>query len=283
MTMASSDSLCGVRAAVLPRPKTISVNGRMISRAAIAQEVQNHPAPKAIEAWQAAARALVVRELLLQEARRLEIMPEPLADDEGRRETDEEAVIRILVEREVNSPEASDEECRRYHAANQKRFRSADLCELRHILLPAAPDDAQARANAKVIAAAIIAGLQRDESNFDALALAHSACPSAKLGGRLGQIGSGQTVSEFEQSLAGLPEGKVAPEPVESRYGLHVVQVDRRIAGQDLPFEAVSDRLRAWLGARSRHVAIRQYIGILAGRAEIAGIDFGTDSSPLVQ
>ncbi len=43
----------------LPKPKTISVNGIVIPRETIAQEVQNHPAKKPIDAWQAAARALV--------------------------------------------------------------------------------------------------------------------------------------------------------------------------------------------------------------------------------
>ena len=68
----------------LPKPKTISVNGAVIPREVIAREVQNHPAEKPILAWQAAARALVVRELLLQESRRLGIEAEPLCDPEGR-------------------------------------------------------------------------------------------------------------------------------------------------------------------------------------------------------
>eukprot|EP01035_Chromulina_nebulosa_P000983 gene984-1333_t len=80
---------------------TVSVNGVVISRAAIAQETQNHPAAKPIEAFQAAAHALVVRELLLQEARRLGLSPAPAEDGEGRRETEEEALIRQLVEDEV--------------------------------------------------------------------------------------------------------------------------------------------------------------------------------------
>src|SRR5665647_3978424 len=46
----------------LPKPKTITVNGTVIPREVIAREVQNHPAEKPILAWQAAARALVVRE-----------------------------------------------------------------------------------------------------------------------------------------------------------------------------------------------------------------------------
>ncbi len=53
------------------KPATVSVNGVAIARDAIAREMQHHPAPKPIAAWQQAARALVIRELLLQEARRL--------------------------------------------------------------------------------------------------------------------------------------------------------------------------------------------------------------------
>ena len=49
----------------------VIVNGREISAAMIAAEVQNHPASDADEAWAAAARALVLRQLLLDEADRL--------------------------------------------------------------------------------------------------------------------------------------------------------------------------------------------------------------------
>ncbi len=42
---------------IAAKPRTISVNGVEISRAAIARETQNHPASKPIEAWQARQRA----------------------------------------------------------------------------------------------------------------------------------------------------------------------------------------------------------------------------------
>ncbi len=80
----------------------------VIPREAIAREVQNHPADKPILAWQAAARALVVRQLLLQESARLGVTAEPLRDPEGRVETAEEAAMRTLVEREVATPEPDE-------------------------------------------------------------------------------------------------------------------------------------------------------------------------------
>ena len=76
------------------KPVTVSVNGVAIPRDAIVREMQHHPAAKPIAAWQQAARALVVRELLLQRAQQLGLQPEPISDTDGRRETDEEALIR---------------------------------------------------------------------------------------------------------------------------------------------------------------------------------------------
>ena len=58
-------------------PSAISVNGVVISRADIAREVQNQTAPSPKQAWDAAVRALIVRELLLQRARLLDPWPEP--------------------------------------------------------------------------------------------------------------------------------------------------------------------------------------------------------------
>jgi len=56
-----------------PRAR-VSVNGVVIPHETIARETQNHPAQSPAAAWQGAARTLVVRELLLQEADRLGIV-----------------------------------------------------------------------------------------------------------------------------------------------------------------------------------------------------------------
>jgi peptidyl-prolyl cis-trans isomerase C len=267
----------------LERPRRVSVNGVAIAREDIARETQNHPADKPLAAWQAAARALVVRELLLQEAQRLQIVAEPLADAEGRRETEPEAQIRQLIAGQVQTPQADEDACRRYYQSNRKRFRSPDLFEARHILLAAAPNDAKARAEGREQAKQIIDELKRDPSRFAALAEALSACPSSKVGGSLGQIGPGQTVPEFERALSAIASGEVAADPVETRYGIHVVVVDRRIEGRELPFEQVRERIAEWLTEKVRRTAIAQYLSILAGRAAIEGVEIAASPSPLVQ
>ena len=121
---------------LIPPPPSFSevrVNGVEIPPEAIAQEIQHHPAPDAETAWIEAARALAVRELLLQEARRVGAAAEPSIDDAGRAEIDEDATIRSLLEKEVVPAQASEAECLRYYEANLQRFRTPDLFEAAHI------------------------------------------------------------------------------------------------------------------------------------------------------
>ncbi len=277
MSEAPQDSGCTVKPVIAAKPRTISVNGVEISRAAIARETQNHPASKPIEAWQAAARALVVRELLLQEARRIALEPQPICDEDGRRETEEEALVRGLIACEIVTPKADNATCRRYYEQNRRRFTSPTLHEVSHILLPHDGPDLE------LTAATILTALRGDPAAFEALARLHSVCPSKDTGGNLGQIGPDQTVPEFEAALPELPVGVVAPAPVRTRFGLHVVKVERRIDGRELPFEMVHERIAAWLDEKVRRTAIQQYISILAGKANIVGIEIAASPSPLVQ
>lgn len=265
------------------RPVPVSVNGVAISSAAIARETQHHQSSDPDQAWKLAARALAIRELLLQEAERLAIEAEPIDDGEGRSETPEEARLRTLLEREVVVPRADDAVCRRYYEANQRRFRSPDLFEAAHILFAAVPADAAARKAARRMAEELLAELKLRPQGFAAAAALHSACPSAQQGGNLGQLGPGQTVAEFEAALRVMVPGAVHPEPVETPYGVHVVRLDRRIDGELLPFDLVRQRIADYLDEAVRRRALQQYVTILAGRAVVSGVDFPAASGPLVQ
>ncbi len=118
---------------------------------------------------------------------------------------------------------------------------------------------------------------------FDAVAREMSNCPSGKDGGNLGQIGRGDTVPEFEQVLFRLhPEG-ILREVVRTRYGFHLVAIDKRIPGETLPFATVRERIAERLKTNVEERALRQYVSILAGQAEIVGVDLQGAQTPLVQ
>lgn len=253
--------------------QTISVNGADIPVAAIAAESQNHPADDPSAAADAAARALIVRELLLQEAHAIGLSAAPETDADGRTETDEEALIRQLLDDQVQTPEAEEADCRRYYDNNIERFRSPDIFEASHILLSADRDDAPAFDAAVIEAEAILRTLGERPQDFATIARERSDCSSASEGGRLGQITRGQTTPEFETFLLVLEEGQLCAQPVKTRYGVHVLRLDRKAAGRTLPFETVRPRIADYIEEASWRRAVSQYIHILASQATIEGAD----------
>ena len=254
-----------------PSRKIISVNGVAITREDISREAQNHRAETPAAAWLEAAQALVIRQLLLQEALRLGLSPEPAMDDQGRYETDDEALIRALVEQEVKTPTPDEASCRRYYERNRQKFRSSDLYKVAHILIAANPGDPKEVEEKRESALALIEILARDPSSFADAARVYSACPSREQGGNLGQISRGQTVPEFEKALIRLTPGAIAPNPIHTRYGFHIMRLDRKIEGEALAYELVAGRIADYLDETCRRRAVAQYIGILAGQARIDG------------
>ena len=255
-----------------PRPP-VKVNGVEIPAAAIAEEAQHHPARTPRDAFQAAAHALVVRALLLEEATRRGVEAEPSLVSAGKRETDDEARVRTLIEGTVPVGDVNEAECRAFYDANPSRFTSPDLFEASHILFAASSRDPAADASAVARATATIAELKRAPQRFEDIARTHSDCESRANGGRLGQLSRGRLVPEVESALDALQEGEISPAPVKSRFGMHVLRLDRRATGESLPFDYVRDRIAAYLGERHWRRDVAQFIDGLVAAAAIEGVD----------
>jgi peptidyl-prolyl cis-trans isomerase C len=264
-------------------PEPVLVGGREIPAEAIAAEAQHHPAPDAEAAWHAAAEALAVRQLLLDEADRLGIPVDDRRDAEGRPLIEEDVRIDALLEREVRIPEADEAACRRYYDTHRNRFASPVLVEAAHILIEADPADTFAMGLATGDARTLIRQLQAEPERFAELAGARSACPSREQGGNLGQVGPGQMVKPFEEALFALPESTLCTQPVKTRFGVHIVRSGRRAEGQQLPFEAVREAIAAYLEEASYRRAVAQYIAILAGQAGVSGVAIVGAEGSMVQ
>jgi peptidyl-prolyl cis-trans isomerase C len=248
----------------------IRVNGVSIDEAAVAREVQHHPAPSRDEAERSAETALVVRELLAQRARERQIAG--ASEDER---------IANLVDLEVSTPDPQPEEVARYYRRNALRFRTSPLYEAAHIFFPARADDEGARPAAQAKAEAALARLQERPELFAEFAETLSACSSKEQGGALGQVRKGDTNPELERAMATMEVGSIAC--VGSRHGYHVLRLDRRAPAQQLPIEQVRPWIEDHLRTSSRRTAIAQYLQLLAAQAKIEGIDVAAADSPLVQ
>lgn len=250
----------------------VVINRTLITDAEIIEESARVEADGITARREEAARQLAIRELLQQQARAVGLDTK----------TDLDRAIEELLEREVSLPEVDEAACRRYYDSNPDRFCTPVTLELRHVLLKAAPDNPEERATAEQQAERLVSELQADPSCFAALATQYSACPSAGDGGHLGFINRGQTVPEFEQVVTRLAPG-LATRPVESRYGFHVVEVLSREGGEPLAFADVQHLIADYLQEASWRRAVHQYIQVLIDNAEIKGVDFPENSSPLIQ
>jgi peptidyl-prolyl cis-trans isomerase C len=260
---------------LMPPPPSfgeVFVNGVEIDPEAIAREIQHHPAPDAETAWMEAARALAVRELLLQEAEQLGIAAEPDADEDGRDEAEDDAIIRAVLEQEVEPARPGEAECRRYYDANVHRFRTPDLFEAAHVLIEPEADDEAGWATAEASARSIIDEVGNDPAKFAAAAREMSACASKLQDGSLGQIRRGDLVPVVQSAIEALRDGETGKEPVRSRFGWHVLRLHRKIPGQTLPFEAAQAKIADMLEARSWSLEAARYVAELARRGNVEGV-----------
>lgn len=250
----------------------VVVNGEIIPSALIAAEAQNHSAPKDKPgiAWRRAAQALAIRTLLLQEARRRGLRPDPMDLGSGRSEAEDEALIRALLDEALCPEPVTEDAIRAEWGKDPARYRSAPLWDVSHILCACDPRDEARRCAAEARAKAVLARLDGTPEAF-AAAARDSDCGSKAAGGHLGQIGPGDTVPEFEEVLRGLSEGGITPAPVLSRYGWHIIRLNALAPGQVLPFESVRPRLAEALEKAAWARASRDFVMGIAKGAEIAG------------
>jgi len=222
------------------------------------------------------AELAAARELLRQRAVEAGFLDGETADDDeiGQR-------IEALLAREVVTPSPDDEECRRYYESHQREFQSGDLVHVRHILFQVTPhvNVPQIRARAEQTLNELLA----EPARFDALARELSNCPSGQQGGNLGQLSRGDTVPEFEKAVFKFGASGVLRDIIKTRHGFHIVAVDQSIPGKPLPFEIVREQIAERLRTHVEEKAMRQYVSVLAARAEITGVDLDAASSPLVQ
>ena len=246
----------------------ITVNGVEITDSAIEQELPHHQ--QAGNPLKESVHELVLRTLLLQEADRLGIAGE-----------DDDARVEALLAQEVRVPEADAAACEAYYRGRPDMFTHGEMVEARHILFQVTPTVPLEflRSTAESVLEELLANPKR----FTELAITYSNCPSGAIGGSLGQLSRGQTAPEFERFVFRMQEGEISGRLLETRFGLHIVQVTKRITGRLVPFEAVKAQIAETLSRQSSQRAVHQYLQILVGKADIQGVTLEGAETLLVQ
>jgi peptidyl-prolyl cis-trans isomerase SurA len=134
---------------------------------------------------------------------------------------------------------------------------------VRHILIR--PKDANAEADALRRLTQIRKAIAQGEVSFEDAAKAHSEDASAARGGDLGWASPGTMVPEFEQAMNALAPKDIS-EPVGSRFGLHLIQVQERRPAQ-MTDAQMRDRIRQILREERFSQAYENWVKDLRARA----------------
>ena len=224
-------------------------------------------------------------ELLRQAAQQAGLLPaSDVPGVEGAISVEASNAIEQLLERELDLPDPSEEACRRYHEAHPAAHAQGERAQLRHVLFAVTPgvDVKQLRLRAEAL---LIELRCADDggTQFAKAAAQWSNCPSGQQGGDLGWLTRADCAPEFAREVFGGAEIGVLARLVHSRFGLHVVEVVAREAGQQPSFEDVHQAIALTLRQQAWVNALRQYLQLLAGAAELEGVDLDAAESPLVQ
>ena len=232
-----------------------------------------------------ALRQRACTELLRQQAQREGLLSQDDAPGlDGATSAEASQAIERLLDQALQVPEPSEEACRRYHAAHPTLGGQGERVRMRHVLFAVTPgvDVKLLRQRAEGVLLDLRCA-DDDGARFAAAAGQWSNCPSGQEGGDLGWLSAEDCAPEFAREVFGTQEVGVLSRLVHSRFGLHVVEVCERQPGQELPFEQVRASVALMLRHQAWVNALRQYLQLLAGEAEVEGVHLDAADTPLVQ
>lgn len=190
------------------------------------------------------------------------------------------AAIDALIDRDVRVPPPDDAACRRWFAANARSYAQGERAHVRHILFAVTPgvDVAALRRRAEATLIELRAGGELGDA-----ARTLSNCPSGAQGGELGWLAAGDCAPEFGKQVFGHAGLGILPRLVQTRHGLHIVEILGREAGAVPDYASVQGAVARTLERQSFVTALRQYVRVLAGNAKVEGVDLDGADTPLLQ
>jgi parvulin-like peptidyl-prolyl isomerase len=172
-----------------------------------------------------------------------------------RAEVEKNEIIENQVRKKVN---ITPEDVERYYQLNHKKYVSDERVRLRHILflVPEGPDGEKAALEkAAAIRRRVLAG-----EDFAKLAESYSEGAGASEGGDIGWITRGSLLQEIDVVAFGkLPVGEVS-QPVRTSAGIHLIKVETREPGKQLPLATVKEKIQEELFAKAMDERYKKWL-----------------------
>lgn len=174
---------------------------------------------------------LTAQQAILAAAKASDIAADP---DVARRirHAQEQELQQAYITREI-APAVTDEALRARFDAQTAGRPAEEEVHARHILVPT---EAEARS--------ILEEVSRPGVDFAEVARRRGSGPGTAEGGDLGFFKRGDMVAEFATAAFALQPGQIAPEPVRSQFGWHVIKVEERRPAPAPSFDESKEALR---------------------------------------
>ncbi len=141
----------------------------------------------------------------------------------------------------------SDEDVAEYYESNTAEFHQEESIEARHVLIGTAETDSPEAVEAARSKALEVEKLAREGKDFAELARTYSTDPSASSnGGFLGRFNRRRMVAPFSDKAFSMKAGEIS-DPVKTRFGWHIIKVEKAYPATTKPLEQVSASIRAKL------------------------------------
>jgi len=281
------------------------VNGSPITRDEVLQRAQAMrgqmarmgapPPPASEEFYRTMVDQLVGARLLLAEAKKRGLMPDPAEIQAGLErlkannpeelkkqmaaqglteqaliaDMTQSRAIQKLIEAEVRpAVKVSDEDARRFYEQNPDRMKRPPQVHVRHVLV-AVPKDAPApqKQTARQKAEALLARIKGGE-DFAAVARDSDDPGSRAQGGLLPWFSRGEMVPPFEQAAFALKPGETSG-VVESPFGFHVLRLEEQRPAGTVTFEEAKPQIEQWLSRQQARELLDKKVAALRKAAKV--------------
>jgi peptidyl-prolyl cis-trans isomerase SurA len=176
----------------------------------------------------------------LDEALAAQGMDRPAYRKAVKRDLESMRIVQLKIRSKVK---VSDEDVQNYWQTHPQEFRADEEVQVRHIFLAVKQDAGPAEvARVRERAEKLVARLRHGE-DFGLVARQVSEGPSASDGGELGWLRRGTVQAEVEKVAFGLQTGHIS-DPVLTRTGFQILQVEARRGGGAKPLAEVKEEIR---------------------------------------
>ena len=150
---------------------------------------------------------------------------------ENVKQAEKDILTQLTINKILSDITLTDEDALKYYNSNKEKFTEQPKVSAKHILV-----------ESKELCDKIKNEIDSNEITFEEAAAKYSTCPSKDQEGNLGTFGKEMMVPEFEVVAFAL-DLNVVSESVKTQFGYHLIKVEDKVEGRELPFEEVKAQI----------------------------------------